>query len=108
MNPTVGLDRATAAVNATTSAVRHDITDPADLSATIAALRELLWHTSTLTTVLANTYDRSCFDHDTASVDPAHTTGEIVARLGDIRGLHARIDHALADAHNHAAHLRNR
>jgi hypothetical protein len=108
MNPTGALERATAAVDATISAVRHDITDPTDLSAVIAGLRELLWHTTTLSTVIANTYDGRCFEHDTAGVDPAHTAGEIVARLDTIRGLLARVDHALGDAHNHAAHLRAR
>jgi hypothetical protein len=103
-----GLDRATSAIDTAIDALRYDDLEPAELSAVVGALRELFWHTTTLTTILAGVYDRYAgLGHDDGH-DPAAAVTAIGAGLHTIAGHLAAIDHTLADAHNTAAKLHRR
>jgi hypothetical protein len=108
MNATRLLDPATAAVNRAIEAVRYDRLDPADLSAVIAGLRELFWHTVTLTNALTHAYDTGGdLDHDNGG-DPTVALMTIVAGLHTVAAQLADIDTALNETHRHAAHLYRR
>jgi hypothetical protein len=105
MNANRLLDPAVAAVDRAIEAVRYDHLDPADLSAVIAGLRELFWHTTTLTSVLVHAYDTaSDVGHDNDD-DPAVALTAIVAGLRTVAAQLADIDTALNETHRYAAHL---
>jgi hypothetical protein len=105
MTPATLLDPAVAAVDRAIEAVRYDRLDPADLSAVIAGLRELFWHTATITSVLTHAYDQlGAVGHDHGD-DPTVALTAIVAGLRTVAAQLADIDTALNETHNHAAHL---
>lgn len=100
-----GLDTAIAAVDDTIEQVRYNTLEPADLASVIAGVRELFWHTTTLTAALGAVYGRTAgLGHDHGH-DPAVSVAVIVEQLATVTGALAVIDDALADVHNHAAHL---
>jgi hypothetical protein len=71
----------------------------------IAGLRELFWHTTTLTAALTHAFDTAdTVGHDNGG-DPASALTTIVAGLHTIADQLAAIDTALDAAHRHAAHL---
>lgn len=108
MTTTSGLDRAISAVDTTIETLRYDPAEPAGLSAVIGALRELCWHTTTLTTVLADAYDHHTgLGHDHGH-DPAAAVTTITSGLHAVVGHLAVIDRTLADTHNTAAKLHRR
>jgi hypothetical protein len=105
MNATRLLDPAVAAVDRAVEVVRYDDLEPADLSAVIAGIRELLWHTTTLTNALAHAYDTaSDVGHDGGG-EPQASTRTIVASLHTVAAQLASIDASFEIAHNHAAHI---
>ena len=105
MTPATLLDTAVAAVDRAIEAVRYDPLDPADLSAVIAGLRELFWHTTTLNNALTHAYDHlHGIGHDNGS-DPVAALTAIVGGLHTVASHLASIDTALAETHNHAARL---
>lgn len=105
---TADLDRAISAIDTTIDALRYDPLEPAELSAVVGAMRELFWHTTTLTTVLADVYDHQHgLGHDDGH-DPAAAIAAIGAGLHTVAGYLAAIDHALVDTHNTAAKLHRR
>lgn len=108
MTATGDLDRAINALDHPIEALRYDDLEPAELSAVVGALRELFWHTTTLTTVLAGVYDHETgLGHDDGH-DPAAAVAAIGVGLHTIGGHLSAIDHTLADTHNTAAKLRRR
>lgn len=108
MTPATILDPAIAAVDRAIEMLRYDRLEPADLSAVIAGLRELFWHTTTLTTVLDGAYDHQhSLGHDHGD-DPAAAIAAITAGLHHAAAHLAHVDDALGDVHNTAAHLHRR
>lgn len=108
MTATTDLDRAISAIDNTIDALRYDDPEPAELSAVVGALRDLFWHTTTLTRTLAHVYDHQRgLGHDHGH-DPAAAVAAIVAGLRNVAGHLAAIDHTLAAAHNTTAHLHRR
>jgi hypothetical protein len=105
MNASRLLDAATAAVDRAVESVRYDRLAPADLSAVIAGLRELFWHTTTLTGVLTHAYDGLVdVGHDNGS-DPTDAVAAIATGLHAVAAEFATIDTVLNETHNHAARL---
>jgi hypothetical protein len=105
MTPATILDPAVAAVDQTIEVVRYDRLDPAELSAVIAGLRELFWHTTTLTGVLIHAYDAAGdVGHDHGD-DPTAAVAAIVAGLHAVAVQLAGIDTVLTETHDHTAHL---
>jgi hypothetical protein len=99
------LDTAIGQVKAARDHLRHDDHEPADLSAVIGTLRELVWTIDTLTARLVDTYARlHCLGHDDG-LDPTVAVAQITGRLAYTRRLLDGIDGCLADAHNTAAKL---
>jgi hypothetical protein len=106
MTATGDLDRVINAVDTTIETLRYDDLEPAELSAIVGALRELFWHTTTLTTVLAGVYDHQHgLEHDH---DPASAVAAVGVGLCTAAKHLARLDRTLADVHNTAAHLHRR
>lgn len=102
------LDRAISTIDNALDALRYDDLEPAELSAVVGALRELFWHTTTLTATLAGVYDRQGgLGHDDGD-DPDGAVVAITAGLHTVGGHLAAIDHTLADTHNTAAKLHRR
>jgi hypothetical protein len=105
MTTTTDLDRAINAVDHAIEPLRDDDLEPAELSAVVGALRELFWHTTTLTTVLAGVYDQQHgLGHDDGH-DPDGAAAAIGVGLRTVAGHLAAMDYTLADAHNTAAKL---
>ena len=105
MTPATFLDPAVAAVDRVIEAVRYDDLQPTDLSAVIAGLRELFWHTTTLAGALTRAYDTaSGVNHDNGD-DPAVALTTIVAGLHGVAAQLASIDTTLNETHRHAAHI---
>jgi hypothetical protein len=107
MNRTVQvLDSAIGAVKNARDHARHDEdVEPADLSATVGTLRELMWTIDTFTTLLIDGYNRQTeLGHDNGA-DPVEAVQHITARLGQVRYNLDTIDGALGDTHNIAAKL---
>jgi hypothetical protein len=100
------LDSAIGAVKNGRDHLRHDTNiEPADLSAIIGTLRELVWTIDTFTAVLIDTYGRqSELGHDNGA-DPVEAIQRITERLGQVRCNLDSIDGALGDCHNIAAKL---
>ena len=100
------LDTAIGAVKNGRDHLRHDPKiEPADLSAVIGTLRELVWTIDTFTAVLIDTYSRQTeLEHDNGA-DPVEAIQRITARLGQVRCNLDTIDGALGDSHNIAAKL---
>jgi len=68
---------------------------PAEVSAVIGALRELVWNVTTLTGVIAARYENiGALRHDHGD-DPAVAVEMIGLRLGDAQGWLAQVDEAL-------------
>ena len=106
--PTRSLDDAIAMIDTTMETVRCGRLEPADLAGVVAGFRELFWHTTTLVGALTGTYGRTAgLGHDHGH-DSAAAIVVIVEQLAGVAGGLAVIDEALADAHNHAAHLYRR
>jgi hypothetical protein len=78
MTPPPSWTRPSPPVDQTIESVRYDRLDPAELSAVIAGLRQLFWHT-TVTAIVAGLH-------------------AVAAQLADI-------DTVLTETHDHAAHL---
>jgi hypothetical protein len=108
MNVTRLLDPAVAAVDRAVEVVHYDDLEPADLSAVIAGLRELFWHTTILTSVLVHAYDTAHTIGQDNGGDPAVALTTIVAGLHIVADLLASVDAALNETHCHAAHLHRR
>ena len=107
MNRTVQvLDSAIGAVKNARDHARHDVdVEPADLSAVIGTLRELMWTIDTFTTVLIDTYAKQTgLGHDNGA-EPSEAVQRITARLSQVRCNLDNIDGVLGDAHNIAAKL---
>ena len=107
MNRTVQvLDSAIGAIKTARDHARHDTdVEPADLSATVGTLRELMWTIDTFTTLLIDTYSRqSELGHDNGA-DPVEAVQRITERLSQVRCNLDAIDGALGDSHNIAAKL---
>jgi hypothetical protein len=108
---TARLDDATTALRDTINTTRYDALDPAELSALVGGLRELFWHTHTLTTTLATRYDDLSdvggVGHDDGT-NPATAVTAIAAGLHDVAEQLDRIDDTLAGVHNTAAKLHHR
>ena len=104
--PAQFLDTAIGAVKNGRDHLRHDPNiEPADLSAIIGTLRELVWTIDTCTAVLIDTYARQTeLGHDNGA-DPVEAIQHITARLGQVRCNLDSIDGALGDSHNIAAKL---
>ena len=103
--PTRVLDPAIAAIDKAVEIVRYDGLGPAELSAAVAGIRELFWHTTTLTSALNGAYSRlSGLGHDHGH-DPAVSANVIVEQLANVTAGLTVIDQALGDVHDHAAHL---
>jgi hypothetical protein len=100
------LDTAIGAIKNARDHSRHDTdVEPADLSAVIGTLRELMWTIDTFTAVLIDTYSRqSELGHDNGA-DPVEAIQRITERLGQVRCNLEAIDGALGDSHNIAAKL---
>jgi hypothetical protein len=100
------LDMAIGAVKNARDYARHDVdVEPADLSATVGTLRELMWTIDTFTTLLIDTYGRQTeLGHDDGA-DPVEAIQRITDRLGQVRCHLDTIDGALSDSHNIAAKL---
>jgi hypothetical protein len=79
--------------------------EPADLSAQIGGLAELLWNITHLTNKIAAAYDTIGLLRHDQDGDPDIAVEMIRLRLGDVTGRMADIDEAIQDAHNHAARL---
>jgi hypothetical protein len=107
MNRTVQLlDTAIGAVKNARDHARHDTdVEPADLSAIIGTLRELVWTIDTFTALLIDTYGRQTeLGHDDGA-DPVEAIQRVTDRLGQVRCNLDAIDGALGDSHNIAAKL---
>ena len=100
------LDTAIGAVKNARDHLRHDTNiEPADLSAIIGTLRELVWTIDTFTAVLIDTYARQTdLGHDNGA-DPVEAIQRITARLSQARCNLDNIDGSLGDSHNIAAKL---
>jgi hypothetical protein len=100
------LDTTIGAVKTARDHLRHDTEiEPADLSAVIGTLRELVWTIDTFTALLIDTYGRQTdLGHDNG-VDHVEAIQRIAARLGQVRYNLDSIDGALSDSHNIAAKL---
>ena len=100
------LDTAIGVIKNARDHARHDEdVEPADLSATVGTLRELMWTIDTFTTLLIDGYNRQTeLGHDNGA-DPVEAIQRITARLGQVRCNLDSIDGALGDAHNIAAKL---
>ena len=105
---TEDLDTAIAAVKAASAALRTapsaDV-GPAEVSAVIGALRELVWNVTALTGTVAARYETiGALRHDHGD-DPAVAVEMIGLRLGDARGWLVQVDESLGATHDHAARL---
>jgi hypothetical protein len=100
------LDSAIGAVKNGRDHLRHDTNiEPADLSAIIGTLRELMWTIDTFTTLLIDTYSHQTdLGHDNGA-DPVEAIQRITERLSQVRCNLDAIDGALGDSHNIAAKL---
>jgi hypothetical protein len=100
------LDTAIGAIKTARDHARLDTNiEPADLSATIGTLRELVWTIDTFTALLIDTYGRQTdLGHDDGA-DPVEAIQRITARLGQVRCNLDSIDGALGHSHNIAAKL---
>ena len=99
------LDAAIATVKSATSDIPRDI-EPADLSALVAAARELGRVLDQFVKTLAAPYEHldGPLGHDQRG-DPAATVETVRLRLDDITMRLVDVDEAFADAHNHAARI---
>jgi hypothetical protein len=98
------LDTAITAIKAA-AADFHGLVEPADLSAQIGGLAELLWNITHLTNKIVTAYDGiGPLRHDQDG-NPDDAVEMIRLRLGDVTTRLADIDEAIQDAHNHAARL---
>ena len=99
------LDSAIATVKTAARDLPRDL-DPADLSAQIAAARELAWALDHFVKTIAGRYERldGPLRHDQGG-DPAVAVEMVRLRLGDITARLDETDQAFAEAHNHAARL---
>ncbi len=107
MNRTVQLlDTAIGGVKNARDHLRHDThIDPADLSAVVGTLRELIWTIDTFTTVLIEGYAKQTdLGHD-SKADPVEAALRITQRLQQCQCNLESIDSGLGDAHNVAAKL---
>ena len=105
---TEDLDTAIAAVKAAAAELRTapsaDV-GPADVSAVIGALRELVWNVTSLTGVVAARYENiGALRHDHGD-DPAVAVEMIGLRLGEAQGWLVQVDESLGATHDHAARL---
>lgn len=107
MNRTVQLlDTTIGGIKNARDTLRHDThIEPADLSAVIGTLRELIWTVDTFTTVLIEGYNRQTeLGHDNGA-DPVEAIQRITERLQQCRCNLEAADSGLGDAHNVAAKL---
>jgi hypothetical protein len=100
------LDSAIGAIKTARDSLRHDTNiEPADLSAVIGTLRELVWTIDTFTAVLIDTYNRQTdLGHDNGA-DPVEAIQRITERLSQVRCNLDSIDGALGESQNIAAKL---
>ena len=79
--------------------------EPADLSAVVATIRELIWNLDAVVKGVADRYTRlGTVGHDTGD-DPTQTVGMIGLRLDDVTAGLVEVDSALGHAHELAAKL---
>ena len=100
------LETAITALKMSRDAIRdtHD-PEPADLSAVVAAIRELAWNVDAVVKGLADRYTRlGLVGHD-AGDDPVQAVGMIGLRLDDVTAALVEVDSALGHAHELAAKL---
>ena len=100
------LETAITALKASRDAIR-DARDPepADLSSTVAMIRELFWNLDAVVKGVADRYTRlGPVGHDTGD-DPVQAVGMIGLRLDDVTAVLVEVDSALGHAHELAAKL---
>jgi hypothetical protein len=99
------LDTAIATVKTAARDLPRDV-EPADLSAQIAAARELAWVLDGLVKTLTARYEQldRPLRHDQGG-DPAAAVEMVRLRLDDIVLRLVEVDEAFGEAHNHAARI---